>query len=53
MQLLAELRAPVDRFFDRIMVNCDDKALRANRLRLLASIRDAMDGIANFALIEG
>ncbi len=35
------------------MVNCDDKTLRANRLRLLSSIRGSMDGIANFALIEG
>lgn len=53
MTLLAELRMPVDRFFEKIMVNCEDKTLRAHRLRLLASIRDSMDRIANFALIEG
>jgi len=53
MKLLAELRAPVDRFFDKIMVNCEDKELRAQRLRLLACIRDSMNGIANFSLIEG
>lgn len=53
MKLLAELRQPVDHMFDKILVNCDDKELRANRLRLLASIRDSMDSIANFALIEG
>lgn len=53
MQLLSGLRAPVDRFFDKIMVNCEDKELRANRLRLLASIRSNMDSIASFALIEG
>jgi glycyl-tRNA synthetase beta chain len=53
MKLLAELRQQVDRFFDKIMVNCDDKELRANRLRLLSRIRGSMDSIANFALIEG
>ena len=53
MQLLAKLRQPVDQFFDKIMVNCEDKTLRANRLRLLLLIRDSMDSIANFTLIEG
>lgn len=53
MKTLAELRQPVDRFFDKILVNCEDKELRINRLRLLASIRDSMDSIASFALIEG
>jgi glycyl-tRNA synthetase beta chain len=53
MQLLASLRAPVDHFFDKTMVNCDDRELRANRLRLLASIKNSMDSIANFSLIEG
>jgi glycyl-tRNA synthetase beta chain len=53
MRALAELRKPVDQFFDKIMVNCDDTELRANRLRLLAGIRDGMDSIAHFALIEG
>jgi glycyl-tRNA synthetase beta chain len=53
MKHLSALRTPVDLFFDKIMVNCDDKDLRANRLRLLANIRDSMDNIANFALIEG
>jgi len=53
MKLMAQLRSPVDLFFDKIMVNCDDKELRANRLRLLAAIKGSMDSIANFALIEG
>lgn len=53
MKHLAVLRAPVDLFFDKIMVNCDDKELRINRLKLLASIRDYMNSVANFALIEG
>ena len=53
MKLLASLRAPVDLFFEKIMVNCEDKTLRAHRLRLLSSIRESVGSIANFALIEG
>lgn len=53
MAAIAELRAPVDAFFDKVTVNADDKTLRTNRLRLLASIRSLLDDIANFALIEG
>ncbi len=53
MGILATLRAPVDTFFDKIMVNCDDKELRANRLRLLAAIRDCMNSVADFSKIEG
>jgi len=53
MKLLAELRAPIDHFFDKIMVNCDNEELRTNRLRLLSRIRNSIDFIANFALIEG
>lgn len=50
---LASLRAPIDLFFDKIMVNCEDKDLRTNRLRLLSAIRESVDSIANFALLEG
>lgn len=53
MRLLATLRAPIDHFFDKVMVNSDNASLRVERLRLLASIREAMDGIAQFAAIEG
>ena len=52
-QALATLRAPVDRFFDEVTVNTDDAALRANRLRLLAGIRAATAGVADFSRIEG
>ena len=52
-QALATLRAPVDRFFDEVTVNADDAALRANRLRLLAGIRAATAGVADFSRIEG
>ena len=50
---LATLRAPVDRFFDEVTVNAGDAALRANRLRLLAGIRAATAGVADFSRIEG
>jgi glycyl-tRNA synthetase beta chain len=53
MQLLAKTRPAIDRFFDKIMVNADDKNVRENRLRLLASIRNGVDNIADFTKIEG
>ncbi len=52
-QALAALRAPVDRFFDEVTVNDDDDVLRVNRLRLLAGIRAATAGVADFSKIEG
>lgn len=53
MALLAGLRAPVDAFFEKVTVNAEDPALRANRLRLLADIRAATRSIADFDRIEG
>lgn len=53
MRALAELRAPVDKFFDDVTVNADDKALRENRLRLLAEIRAATLTVADFSKISG
>jgi len=53
MAALANMRAPVDAFFDHVTVNADDKALRANRLRLLSRIRAALNRVADFSKIEG
>ncbi len=53
MAALARLRAPVDAFFDKVTVNCDDADLRANRLKLLSRIRAALSGVADFSKIEG
>jgi len=53
MAALARLRAPVDDFFEKVTVNCDDAELRRNRLRLLARIRAALDAVADFSRIEG
>ncbi len=50
---LAQLRYPVDSFFDKVTVNADDKKLRSNRLRLLSSIRGVLDRVAEFSRIEG
>jgi glycyl-tRNA synthetase beta chain len=50
---LAQLRAPVDAFFDAIMVNVPEPELRANRLRLLARLRRAVHGVADFDRIAG
>jgi glycyl-tRNA synthetase beta chain len=46
---LAVLKGPVDAFFDAVMVNADDPALRANRLALLASLHEAMNRVADLS----
>jgi glycyl-tRNA synthetase beta chain len=53
MGALASLRGPVDEFFARVTVNCDNPNLRVNRLRLLAQIRDTLNRVADFSQIEG
>jgi glycyl-tRNA synthetase beta chain len=53
MAALAKLRGPVDEFFAEVTVNCEDAGLRANRLRLLAQIRDTLNRVADFSEIEG
>jgi glycyl-tRNA synthetase beta chain len=53
MRALSRLRQPVDAFFDKVTVNADDAGLRANRLRLLNSIREATRTVADFSRIEG
>ncbi|WP_445948693.1 glycine--tRNA ligase subunit beta [Sphingorhabdus sp.] len=53
MAALATLRAPIDRFFEEVMVNDEDAAKRAFRLGLLARFRDAVTQVADFSKIEG
>ena len=53
MAALATLRAPIDAFFDQVTVNDADPQKRATRLALLARIRDAVHGVADFSKIEG
>ncbi|WP_374255300.1 glycine--tRNA ligase subunit beta [Aquabacterium sp.] len=49
LQALAALRGPVDAFFDSVMVNADDAALKTNRLGLLASLHQAMNQVADLS----
>jgi glycyl-tRNA synthetase beta chain len=53
MAALASLRAPIDAFFEGVMVNDPDPAVRAFRLGLLARFRDAVHRVADFSKIEG
>ncbi|UTW57989.1 glycine--tRNA ligase subunit beta [Kordiimonas sp. SCSIO 12603] len=53
MSALSTLRAPIDAFFDKVIVNADDADVRANRLALLTEIRAAVNTVADFGLIEG
>ncbi|MFC3217802.1 glycine--tRNA ligase subunit beta [Tianweitania populi] len=53
MQALSQLRAPVDAFFDGVLVNDEDEGVRANRLALLQRIRAATGQVADFSRIAG
>jgi len=49
---LAALRVPVDAFFDNVMVMADDPELKANRLRLLAQLRDLFTKVADISVLQ-
>nr|WP_298896270.1 glycine--tRNA ligase subunit beta [uncultured Altererythrobacter sp.] len=53
MSALASLRAPIDRFFEDVIVNAEEKDVRAARLTLLSRFRDAVHQVADFSRIEG
>jgi glycyl-tRNA synthetase beta chain len=53
MRALAALRAPVDAFFDKVLVNSEVAAERANRLRLLAAVQALMAEVADFSQVSG
>lgn len=53
MTALSKLRAPVDAFFDKVMVNSDVAAERDNRLKLLGQVRDVMGRVADFGQVTG
>ena len=52
LEMLAELRDPVDVFFDTVMVMADDEAVRNNRLALLAFLRDLFLNVADISLLQ-
>jgi len=53
MTALSSLRAPIDAFFDGVMVNSDSPDERANRLRLLGMIKTISGRIADFDKVDG
>ncbi|MGE0701472.1 MAG: DALR anticodon-binding domain-containing protein, partial [Hyphomicrobiaceae bacterium] len=53
MNALADLRVPVDAFFEKVTVNAPDPKLRENRLRLLSEMRAATLTVADFSKIAG
>lgn len=52
LSALAALRAPVDAFFDGVMVMADDADLKANRLRMLAQLRDLFTKVADISVLQ-
>ena len=48
---LSQLQAPVDTFFDSVLVNADEPAVRANRLALLGQLKAQFGAIADIALL--
>jgi len=53
MHALATLRGPIDAFFDAVLVNAEDEAVRANRLALLEGVRREIGAVADLSKIEG
>ena len=52
LEQLAQLRGPVDAFFDTVMVNAENPAERSNRLRLLGELRALFTQVADLALLS-
>ena len=52
LKALASLRAPVDKFFDDVMVNAEDPKVRANRLGLLATLHGVMNRVADLSRLS-
>jgi len=53
MTAMAQLRAPIDAFFEAVQVNSDNQILRRNRLNLLHRISEICSSIADLTRIEG
>jgi len=53
MKALSGLRAPVDAFFEKVLVNAPEEQVRRNRLLLLSRFREALSAVADFSKIEG
>jgi glycyl-tRNA synthetase beta chain len=53
MSAMAQLRAPIDAFFDDVKINADSEIIRRNRLNLLSRIRTTCGTLADLTRIEG
>ncbi|MGL4371676.1 MAG: glycine--tRNA ligase subunit beta, partial [Alphaproteobacteria bacterium] len=53
LQALQSLVAPIQEFFEHVVVNTPDPALRQNRLALLARVRELIQPLADFSMLEG
>ena len=53
MSAMADLRAPIDGFFEAVQVNTESQIVRRNRLCLLNRIREVMGQVARFEVVEG
>lgn len=53
MSAIADLRGPVDAFFEEVQVNTDNEILRRNRLNLISQIRQVCSSVADLSRIEG
>lgn len=53
MEALSRLRAPVDAFFEKVLVNSEVAEERTHRLRLLTAVRSVMLSVADFGLVTG
>ena len=51
LKRMLALRAPVDAFFDAVLVNSDVPSERDNRLKILIAVREAMGRVADFSLV--
>jgi glycyl-tRNA synthetase beta chain len=52
LRILAALKAPVDSFFDQVMVMTDDPELRRNRLSLLTQLEALFLSVADLSLLQ-
>ena len=52
LKRLAQLQAPVDVFFEQVLVNAEDPAVRRNRLALLGRLKAAFGAVADIALLR-
>jgi len=53
MAAMAQLRAPIDAFFEAVQVNSDNQVVRRNRLNLLSRIRSICGSVADLRVVEG